>query len=106
MDQWLKYAKSAWGSTVVIQMFGIGSSEAGSSVCLVNTHYCCSCLTNRSSFASHMNLVYGRQHSQAIVRPLCKTMARQSSPPWRCGATGFQFKGVELQVWSRSTRAW
>ena len=49
------------GSTVVIQMFGIESSEAGSSVCLVNTHYCCSCLTNRSSFASHMNLVYGRQ---------------------------------------------
>ena len=76
MYQRLKYAKSAWGSTVVIQMFRIGSSEAGSSVCLVNTHYCCSCLTNRSSFASHMNLVYGHQHSQAIVRPLCKTMAR------------------------------
>ena len=83
VDQRLKYTKSAWGSTVVIQMFRIGSSEAGSSVCLVNTHYCCSCLTNRSSFASHMNLVYGHQHSQAIVRPLCKTMARQGSPPWR-----------------------
>ena len=35
----------------VILMFKIWGSEAGSSACLVNNHYCCSRLTNGSRFA-------------------------------------------------------
>ena len=72
-------ARSADGSTIVILMFKVWGSEAGSSVGLVNQRYCCSRLTNGSNFACRKGLFYEQQHSQVLVQPWFKAADQQSS---------------------------